>query len=177
MMNLLDPKDPERAGLKYELLRRKLVKYFEWMKTETPENLADETLDRVARKLHEGANVYNFDSYVYSVAKNILFESKRKENKEVIAHNEYSTNRVQKHEPESERLICLKKCLNSMPQEEKELIVSYYEEEKREKIESRKELAASLGISLTALRVRVCRLRAQIEFCLNRCLETSFNKK
>jgi len=176
LLILLDS-DRELAGIKYEKLRLKLLKYFEWMNSETPESLADETLDRVARKLYEGSDIYNLESYVYSVAKNILFEFKRKENKEVIAHGEYNTNLHSTPEPESERLVCLKKCLNVLSNEDKEIIICYYEEEKHEKIESRKQIASNLGVTLTALRVRVCRLRAQIEVCLNQCLRKSVNEK
>src|ERR671938_30866 len=49
----LDP-DRERAGEKYEELRRTLVKFFEWRGAPFPEDQADETFNRVARKLDEG---------------------------------------------------------------------------------------------------------------------------
>ena len=38
----------ERAGERYETLRRTLVRYFEWRKTPFPEEHADETLNRAA---------------------------------------------------------------------------------------------------------------------------------
>lgn len=176
LMTLLDA-DNEKAGLIYEKLRNKLVKYFEWMNSEAPESLSDETLDRVARKVYEGAEIHNLEGYVYSVARMILFEFRRKESKEVVAHGEYSTSLYSMPEPQSQMLSCLHKCLAVLPNEEREIIVSYYEEEKREKINSRKELADGLGISLTALRVRVCRLRAQLEICLNNCLQQTADEK
>lgn len=176
LMTLLDA-DSEKAGLMYEKLRNKLVKYFEWMNAETPESLADETLDRVARKIYEGAAIYNLEGYVYSVARMILFEFRRKESKEVVAHSEYNSSLHSAPETQSQTLSCLHRCLAELPSEEREIIVSYYEEEKREKINSRKELAEGLGISLTALRVRVCRLRAQLEICLNSCLQQTAGEK
>lgn len=173
LMKLFDA-DRDRAGIKYELLRDKLVRFFEWKSCETPESLADETLDRVARKASEGAEIYNLEGYVYSVARMILHEAKRKGNKEDIAHIEYTSKVYSPPKSQSQTLACLQKCLGSLPREERELIISYYEEEKKEKIESRKKMATDLGISLTALRVRACRLRTQLESCLKKCLKNTF---
>src|SRR5215475_3505065 len=43
--------DPEIAGGEYEELRRRLIKFFEWRGSLFPEDLADETLNRTARKI------------------------------------------------------------------------------------------------------------------------------
>ena len=48
----LDP-DVDRAALEYEQLRRTLVKFFDWRGGWPPDECADETLDRLARKLEE----------------------------------------------------------------------------------------------------------------------------
>src|SRR5258708_16703834 len=45
--------DAERAGLTYEHLRRALVSFFGWRGATTPEECADETLDRLAVRLTE----------------------------------------------------------------------------------------------------------------------------
>ena len=52
-LSLLDT-DRERAGAEYEILHRKLVRFFEWRECYNGEELADETVNRVARKLAEG---------------------------------------------------------------------------------------------------------------------------
>ena len=46
--------DPARAGERYEDLRRTLVRFFEWRGAPFPDDHADETFDRVARRLDEG---------------------------------------------------------------------------------------------------------------------------
>jgi hypothetical protein len=46
----LDP-DTERAGERYETLRLTLVKFFDWRGAHFPEECADETFNRVARKI------------------------------------------------------------------------------------------------------------------------------
>ena len=42
--------DPAKAWEQYRSLRCRLVKFFEWNQCTFPEELADEVLDRVARK-------------------------------------------------------------------------------------------------------------------------------
>src|SRR5215470_10383215 len=53
LQNLLVRLDSDwnRAGEKYEELRRTLIKFFEWNSCFPAEDLVDETLDRVAKKL------------------------------------------------------------------------------------------------------------------------------
>src|SRR4249919_1835401 len=50
----LDP-DPDRAAAEYERLRRALGKFFDWRGHPAPDECADETLDRLARKLGDTA--------------------------------------------------------------------------------------------------------------------------
>jgi DNA-directed RNA polymerase specialized sigma24 family protein len=60
----LDP-DRERAGELYESIRRRLIRLFEWRGCACPEDLADETFNRVARKLAEGVKLVSADPYSY----------------------------------------------------------------------------------------------------------------
>src|SRR2546421_3106679 len=69
----LDP-DGERAGEKYEDLRRTLIKFFEWRGAPFPEDHADETFNRVARKLNEGIEIKNVGGYCYEVARLVCLE-------------------------------------------------------------------------------------------------------
>ena len=75
----LDP-DAERAGEKYQNLHRKLVKLFEWRGASCAEDLADETIDRVIRKLDE-VDIREVSFYAVGVAQNIWRESQRAETK------------------------------------------------------------------------------------------------
>src|SRR5260370_41876259 len=67
--------DRERAGEKYEDLRRTLNRFFEWRGAPFPEEHADETFNRVARKLDEGVEIKNFGGYCYEVARLVCLES------------------------------------------------------------------------------------------------------
>src|SRR5262249_42704876 len=68
--------DSERAGEQYEKIRRKLVKLFEWRGCLHAEECADETFNRVAQKIFEGASIWTDDpySYFHGVAVNVLRE-------------------------------------------------------------------------------------------------------
>jgi len=79
-------------------------------------------------------------------------------------------------EPEA-RVVCLDQCLDALPAENRRLIVDYYQEERRAKIELRQELADRLNIPLNALRIRAHRIRNTLEQCINRCLEASAGAK
>jgi len=46
--------DREQAAIRYEALRRKLLKFFEWRGCAFTEELADDTIDRIARSLEGG---------------------------------------------------------------------------------------------------------------------------
>ena len=75
---------------------------------------------------------------------------------------------------ERERLLdCLEQCLNRLPTESRALIVEYYQDEKRDRIERRKALAEALGLRREALANRAQRLRDKLEQCVARC----FNNK
>src|SRR5438128_9619122 len=67
--------DRQRAGEKYEDLRRTLTRFFEWRGAPFPEEHADETFNRVARKLGEGVQIKNVGGYCYEVARLVHLEA------------------------------------------------------------------------------------------------------
>ena len=77
----LDP-DRARAGEQYEMIRRKLVKFFEFRGSLAPEDYADETINRVAQKVDQGETLLNPSSYFHGVARMIFMESLRAQEKE-----------------------------------------------------------------------------------------------
>ena len=68
LLDCLDA-DRERAGEKYEALRRTLIRFFVWRGAPFPEEHTDETFNRLARKLgqagHERAET------LFSIEKNV----------------------------------------------------------------------------------------------------------
>ncbi len=174
--------DRDRAGEKYENLRQKLLRFFEWRCAIHPDLLADETLDRVSRKIIQGEVIYDIPGYVYGVARFVLRESWEKLQRERASHDSVDlstvadnrTNEIEEIsiEDESDRLMqCLDRCLDSLSTESRDLILGYYQLERGAKIQNRRQLAARLGIPMNALRIRVFRIRESLETCVRNCLE------
>jgi DNA-directed RNA polymerase specialized sigma24 family protein len=68
-------------------------------------------------------------------------------------------------------LVCLRECLSNLSEEDRYLITEYYQEGKQAKIDSRKALAARLGISLNTLFSRAKRIRDRLEQSILDCIE------
>ncbi|HZT35185.1 MAG TPA: hypothetical protein VFA15_04640, partial [Nitrososphaera sp.] len=73
--------------------------------------------------------------------------------------------------PDENLHICLDRCLKELSSKDRRLLLDYYSKDGREKIELRRRLAAELGISENALRIRLSRLRATLKGCIEACLK------
>lgn len=168
--------DRDRAGEKYEQIRRGLSYFFQARGCTFAEDHADETINRVARKLGEGEEIRDVYTYVYGVARLIVLEVFKQREKErlSVVHLTPSQQDVafdqEDHVRSEARLDCLRKCLGSLSVETRNFITRYYVGHKRSKIENRKKLAEELAIPMNALRLRARRVRERLEACLRECL-------
>ncbi|HKQ73804.1 MAG TPA: hypothetical protein VJ810_08770 [Blastocatellia bacterium] len=166
--------DPEIAGIEYEELRRRLIKFFEWRGAFFPEDLADETLNRTARKIDEGAEIEkNVIALALGVARFVFLEtSKHPDNKRTTLEELIPVAAPPEYQGDDDdlRVACLRECLRGLPEEHRLLIIEYYQEDGRAKIEDRKALATKLGISLNALFSRAKRIRDRLEQCVTQCV-------
>ena len=169
--------DRERAAQRYEELRRTLTRFFEWRGAAFPEEHADDTFDRVARRLAEGVVVGNIVRYTYAVARLVLLETRKGSDSRRVATDVTSVTAaipLEPHVGEKEaRLACLDGCLQGLAPEGRALIVEYYKEDKRGRIEGRRALAARLGVKADALANRAQRLRDKLQACVRACLDKS----
>jgi DNA-directed RNA polymerase specialized sigma24 family protein len=171
LLSLLD-EDPGRAGEQYEIWRRKLVKLFAWRGSATPEELADTTLNRLARKIDEGEVIRNFAGYVGGTARLVWLEAIKEQQRARGALEELRISTP--HSPaDSQRVECFELCLENLPSENRLLILDYYRAERGRKIELRRQLAAKMGMPLNALRIRAHRIRVQLEKCVGKCMKKS----
>jgi DNA-directed RNA polymerase specialized sigma24 family protein len=166
---LLDS-DRNRAGQKYESLRIKLVKFFEWRACQFADNLADQTLDRVARKIDSGEKIDDYLHYTFGVARFLYMETVKKNTREraVIINMPVSTNDF---DEENSQLSCLESCLKKLSEDNRKMILRYYYNDRQAKIDYRKKIAENLGISVNALRIKALRIRAKLEDCVFECLK------
>ena len=164
--------DRERAGEIYETIRRKLVRLFEWRGCAYPEDLADVTFNRVARRLAEGVELRATHShgYFYGVAHLVYKEVLRGAAREhrALEGGEWPPASLEDDEPTDERLECLRHCLRQLPGDQRNLVLRYHQGENN--IRNRQALADQMGIPMNALRIRVHRVRRKLEACVHGCL-------
>jgi RNA polymerase sigma factor (sigma-70 family) len=171
--------DREKAGQKYEAIRKRLIRLFEWRGCRSPESLADETIDRVTRRIDEGVDIRAEDPGVYfcGVARNVLREywtsiQREKKFRQSESSSDFSHGEDQLEQDEAtERLECLERCLAELPSDSLRLITLYYQSNRAERIESRAQLARELGLTLGSLRVRAHRIRKNLEDGVNECMK------
>ena len=169
----------ESSGERYLEMRRRLVSYFDRRNRPACEDLADETLNRIARTLEQSGVIVTRPParYCYVVARFVLLEDLRRERR-LVALDESKARGIVRVAAAAagedrvlaeERLDCLDRCLEELRPEQRELIVDYYRDTGRQKIERRRELANRLGITMNALGIRACRIRDTLLACLERC--------
>jgi len=173
--NLLAVFHPNRdsAAQKYLEVRVNLVRFFEWRGCPFPEDHADETFNRVARKIAAGEEIQKPAGYVMGVARLLVLEIIKSLSRQREALGEYQQSYSEMADvPESEsRIECLQKCLQQLSPDNRELIIQYYQGDKGEKIENRRKIGERLGVAINTLRMRAQRLRERLQGCVEECVD------
>ena len=183
LLSWLD-EDSDSGGERYLEMRRRLVAYFDRKRCLSPDELADETLNRVARRLEEQGTITDAPParYCYIVARFVFFEYLRGPER---GHASLTTtpdaHQFSAVDPkglsgagqdvaaQEARLDCLDRCLQQLPADDRALILEYYRGEQGVKIARRRELAARFALTANALSIRACRIRSKLEACVTAC--------
>lgn len=168
LLERLDP-DRDRAAVEYERLRRTLIRFFSWRGTLEPDLCADEAIDRLARRLEEGTIVDDVATYVRGIARMVMLERQRSPTAVPIETTDPSDPGAL-DAPDNDVAECLESCLAALQADTRSLVLAYYEGERGSKIQNRRRLAESLGLTEPALRSRVQRIRDRLEDCMHVCL-------
>lgn len=162
----------EQAGQKYEEIRLRLIKIFTCRGCLEPEDLADETINRVSKRLPDIKSEFIGEParYFYGVANKVHLEYLRKPPPPIPPSLEPSDGDSDQIEKDYE---CLERCIQNLTSDNRELVLQYYQDDKRAKIEHRKRLAEQLGVAINALRIRAFRARATLQDCVHECLQQS----
>ena len=176
----------DSRGETYLEMRRRLVSYFDRRNRLSADELADETLNRIARTLEQCGviRVTPPARYCYVVARFVLLEDVRRERMHVRVDAPQRLDLPSEWRrglPEREaglalreqRLDCLDCCLQKLQPEQRELVVEYYRDALRQKIDRRRDLAKRLGITMNALAIRAWRIRTALECCVEACRTAS----
>jgi DNA-directed RNA polymerase specialized sigma24 family protein len=173
----------ESNGETYLEMRHRLVLYFDRRNRPFPDDLADDTLNRIAWTLEEQGTIAVRPParFCYVIARFVLLEDARRREHTHVSLS--GPRRVEKPRHDAartaeedegtarreQRLDCLDGCIETLPSEQRTLIVEYYRDERRAKIDRRRAMAAALRITMNALCVRASRIRDTLESCVDDC--------
>ncbi|NOT59817.1 MAG: hypothetical protein HOP19_06275 [Acidobacteria bacterium] len=175
--------EAEQAAHEYEALRRRVIGWLERRGCCAAEELADEAIDRVVRRVAVAENPGEIKPipYFHAVVSHLYLEyaeTYAKKRGEQLPEDwaegraEDWPDAVQSltEEYREDRFHCLDHCLQTLPTANRELILAYYQNNKQAKIDGRKQLADQFGLSLNLLRVQVYRIRGSLQKCVTDCL-------
>jgi DNA-directed RNA polymerase specialized sigma24 family protein len=136
--------DRERAGEQYEQIRRKLLTFFRGRGVTNAEDAADETIDRVAKKLPEGEVIHNVKSFLLGVARKVASETLKKIKDVPLSDVKEPHGNPIDYDKEQEtrrRERCVRDAFLLLDSEQRELIIEWYRCDEGEKLENRRRLA------------------------------------
>ena len=155
--------DRDRAAQKYESVRRRLIEVFASRGFADAERLADDTIDRVIPKVEKVSEGWIGDPahFFLGVARKIILEKSKPEStvRPPVPPDEEETERRELEDR------CLEKCLETISQSDRKLILEYVDGKKKE----RHELAQRLKLTPNALRIRVHQIKKSLRPCLEDC--------
>lgn len=150
----------------------------------TAEDLVHEVYLRVLKKLDQGTDIQNLAAYAFTVAHYVAAEERRNQLRfeafSYLSHEEtVKVNRMQderlnpapaleQKEEEKELRRLREACIQELPPEDRKLLLRYVSFSSND---TREELAAELGLSVNALRVKVHRIRERLQRSLKRKLK------
>ncbi len=162
--------DRDIAAEKYEIIRGGLIRIFAAKGFSRAEDMADEALVRVSKRIPEIRDTYVGEPahYFRGFARNLIREGYRPKE---IATDELPEPPLPaiNHSDEYE---CLLRCLQFLNPEKRQLILDYHVYDGHDKIEQHEIMAQELGISKGALRGRAHHIRAELEECVLNCTQT-----
>jgi DNA-directed RNA polymerase specialized sigma24 family protein len=169
LLTFICPDDPDEASRRYLRLHQKLAGYFRLKGMSDPVSDADDALDRAAEKIVKGQDIPDIDRFCIGIARNIVLERLRQKKREESAFLKFvANNRDNNTEAMVDRITNLMKpCFEQLPQDDQDLLTSYCKVPPgMDRAEHRRQLARSLKSSISALRIRVTRLRRGLENCV-----------
>ena len=160
--------DRDSAAKRYEQIRSRLIRIFVCRGCSAADELADQTIDRVATKIGQIAGDYEGDPalYFYGVAEKIYLEHVKKASVPVRPPPERSSAEAEA------KFQCLEGCMERLSVQNRELILAYYGNSEGGTTSARKDLAERLGLGANALWIRGHRIREALRKCVSDCFQS-----
>lgn len=169
LLTFLCPDNPEEANNRYLRLHQKLAGYFAMNGMYDPASDADDALDRAAEKIVNGVDIPDIEKFCIGIARNIVRERRRKKKREESVFLRFFE---QSQDSNTEAVVdrianLMKPCFEQLLRDDRNLLTTYCQVPPEvSRAEHRRQLAASLGSSISALRIRVTRLRRGLANCV-----------
>lgn len=168
------------AGRDYPTTHYRLTRVFIVRGCIDAERLADEVMNRVAVRIDKLIKDYPGDpikcllGFADNVDREDLPDRKRRSEAEPPPQSISPDEREQQERDRERRELedeCLTRCMEELAAAERDLFRSYFQNEKRAKIDARKKLTAELRLTANALRIKAHRLRRRLRRCMEACLD------
>ena len=158
LLSRLERGFPDRDS-RYNHLRQKLFRFFEWRRCPGAWDLADEVMARLVKSVRAGEYVRSY-AFVYQIAQYVYSEYVRAaKREESIAHNFVpATNEA------DPTLDCKRKCLKDLDRDKRRLLEQYYSGKP-----TSEELAEMRGTSVANLRLQIHRIKKKLMSCYRKC--------
>ncbi len=119
--------DAEKAAAAYEDLRLALVKFFDWRGAWSPDDCADETLDRLVAKLGGDVVIEDVRRFAYGIARLVLLEEKRQHARIPIAEHADLSHLSVPTTPAAANPLhdCFEACLAQLSGDARALVLAY----------------------------------------------------
>ncbi|HSE19837.1 MAG TPA: hypothetical protein VLB46_22440 [Pyrinomonadaceae bacterium] len=167
LLTFLCADDPEEAGRLYLRLHQKLEGFFRTRGVADPATAADDTLDRAGRRIADGADVPNVYNFCLGIARFIIKEGWRINTRESTAFLEFLEQHQYATAEQLDRFSFMKTCFEQLPLYERDLLNSYCAAPRGQaRAKHRRELAERLNLTVSALRIKVTRLRQGLGDCV-----------
>lgn len=167
-------RDRDEAGERFEQIRGGLIRYFHLKGCHEPELLADESMNRVIKRINDldlmtGAS---HTSVFYGFANKVFLEYLRTEKRRTIQLNDaFDLVFVGSAKLSADMAIdCLRECVNDLNFLDGKLIIEYYSEDKQAKVEARREIAVQNEMAMGTLHTRVHRIKGALRPCVEKCM-------
>jgi RNA polymerase sigma factor (sigma-70 family) len=159
-------KTPEESGLEYERLRSKLILFFSRRILQFPEDLADEALDRLARRIVEGTVIDSIPAFALGIGRHLALEQMKNRSETMEADFWDNVPAPSATQSSEEEIARMERCLKTLRPDEARLLRGYYLETEGASMKTRGKLAKRLGISANTLRQRVFLARQRLRDCM-----------
>ena len=152
---------------KYTAIRKKIIRYFVRKAVGDPDELFDQTTDRVIRLVDSDREYPVPDALFYRVAELVWREYYRK-----VRPVPLEVDLPDPAPPDTDKEVlaqCLDQCLTDLPVPDRDLISEWHQYTGRLKIQTRKQLALKYG-GQNAVRIRVHRIGRRVRICIEKCV-------